>query len=94
MSDSKYIPRVVCSAIRHESGDLILGPRHFDATMHKQLASYYLTTVSWKAAEQGFIDQHGVFLTREDGYAIASRNGQIVRSIGYETNKLYSEHLY
>lgn len=45
--------------------------------------------------EQGFIDQHGRFYTREQAYDIANANNQLLRKTGYgATNKLYSEDLY
>lgn len=53
--------------------------------------------VDWQAAEEGFIDQHGVFLTREEAWTIALRNGQILNyelDAKWATGRLYSEHLY
>lgn len=45
--------------------------------------------------EQGFIDQHGMFYTREQAYRIASANNQLIRETGYGVkDKLYSEDLY
>jgi hypothetical protein len=43
--------------------------------------------------EQGFIDQHGVFYSREQAWEIAEFRNQIVRELP-ATGKLYSEHLY
>lgn len=87
--------RVVCAAIRHKNGDIILGPRHFDATMHKQIAQYKLIHTDWdKSSEQGFIDNHGVFLTRQEAFLIAQKEGQIIRRCGGDEGKLFSENLY
>jgi hypothetical protein len=44
--------------------------------------------------EQGFIDQFGKFLTREEAWVIASENGQIRRQVGGDQSRLYSENLY
>ncbi len=49
---------------------------------------------SWYASEQGFVDQLGQFLTREEAYEIASKNGQIINNIDCVPGKLFSEHLY
>ena len=46
----------------------------------------------WKSAEQGFIDQYGDFVTREDALPIARAAGQIRGKIG--TKELFSENLY
>jgi hypothetical protein len=45
-------------------------------------------------AEQGFVDQHGVFLTREEAMEIARAAGQIVRRCGGDSIRLFSENLY
>ena len=63
--------------------------------MRKQLDK---TTGNWKETEspviQGFIDQFGQFLTREEAWPIAERNTQIIRRVGGDGIKLYSENLY
>lgn len=83
--------RVVCSAIR-KNGKIILGPRHYDKTMHEQINQQI--DKDWKCAEQGFIDQFGTFLTRGEAHKIAFENGQIIRRCGGDDNRLYSENLY
>lgn len=88
--------RIVCAANRHKDGRIVIGPRHFDSTMIAALmAQPDWDTDGWKGSEQGFIDQHGDFFTREQAWAIAKPLGQCVRSIGMPDNGvLYSEHLY
>lgn len=87
--------KVVCAALRHkETGDIILGPRHFDKTMHMQIAQYKLMNISWKNAEQGFIDTWGNFLTREEALQRAVETGQLKTKLTYPPHKLYSEDLY
>jgi hypothetical protein len=47
---------------------------------------------------QGFVDQHGVYMTREEAYRVAEAAGQIAYpercGRGLEGPKLYSEGLY
>jgi hypothetical protein len=44
--------------------------------------------------EQGFVDQYGNFMTREEAWEIAQAAGQIRRPEGGAPGTLYSEHLY
>jgi hypothetical protein len=93
--EALVLNRIVCAALRHQdTGDLILGPRHFDATMHKQISQYKLIYQDWKKAEQGFIDTHGNFLTREEAKEVAEKQNQILRRVGRDGPSLYSENLY
>lgn len=89
--------RVVCAANRLSDGTIILGIRHWDEFMHKQMDMIAGdgNDISFiRDHEQGFVDQFGKFLTRKEAYVIAKKNGQIIRDIGYEADELYSEHLY
>lgn len=83
---------IVCAAIRNSSGTIICGPRHLDLTMHAQIA--LCTQGGWKFAEQGFVDQHGEFLTRAAAWEIAYAAQQIRRTVGNGGRELYSENLY
>ena len=48
--------------------------------------------MEWDAdLEQGFVDQFGVWLTREEAYAMAVRAGQVE---GNMRGRLFSEDLY
>jgi hypothetical protein len=49
---------------------------------------------AWCVAEQGFVDQKGRFLTREQARAIAERRGQIRYRCGGDEKKLFSDNLY
>ncbi len=87
-------PMIVCAANRHrDTGLIICGARHFDpimrATMHKLGGFPY-----WGNCDQGFINQRGEFLTREEAYVIALGNGQIKRRCGGDNGTLFSENLY
>src|ERR1700689_984106 len=102
------IQRIVCAAVRHRGGRVVCGPRHFDVTMWSQILGLTqdemikalvetrdLSDVrDWGDAEQGFIDQHGTFLSRETAWGIAQDAGQIIREQGWQTGCLHSEHLY
>ena len=90
---------VVCAANMH-GGVIVLAPRHFDATMHDQISKLeegFAPTCSsfW---EEGFIDQKGVFMDREEAYQVALAAGQInlhrPKSGNPDSPVLYSEDLY
>lgn len=89
MSEQKQ--RIVCAAIRNGNGDIICGPRHFDAIMRRQIET---SGADWRLAEQGFVDQRGDFLTREQALIVACGAAQIVRRVGGDHGVLYSENLY
>ena len=92
--------RVVCAAIRAADGEVLLGIRHYSPDMHRQIDARR-DGAKFKHRhdeDQGFVDQWGVFMSREEGYALAERNGQITRphacGEGLNGKKLYSEGLY
>lgn len=84
--------RVVCAAVRFEDGDMLVGPRHFDKVMREQADRREGAEV--EAYTQGFIDQHGVFMTREEALDVALKAGQRIFRCGGDESKLYSENLY
>ncbi len=51
-------------------------------------------TPEWIGARQGFIDQYGKWLTREEAWKVAKKAGQIKYSSGYCDGTLFSEDLY
>lgn len=84
--------QVVCAAIRNKSGRIICGARHYDGVMNSQILA---SNDDWTSdIEQGFIDQRGVFLTRQEVHVIAAERGQIKRRVGGDDGKLFSENLY
>lgn len=88
-------PHIVCAAIR--VGDqIIVGARHYDEVMIAQLRARkeLNDTSNWRTAEQGFIDQHCNFLSREAAWAVAWKYGQIVNDPSWCNGSLHSEHLY
>ena len=93
--------RVVCAALRNPKGDLVLGARHYDGLMRKTLNSLpWGQQIDWKSPfdppliEQGFIDQRGVFMTREEALEVALAAGQRICRCGGDDNELFSENLY
>lgn len=92
---------VVCAACRY--GELIVcGARHFDKVMHSQLRQMredklFAFEVAGRA-EQGFIDQYGVFMTREEAFEVAKAAGQLnvrrLKTPHPDSTELFSEDLY
>lgn len=92
--------RVVCAAIRAADGSLLLGVRHYSRDMHEQIAARR-DGEKFKHRhdeDQGFVDQRGVYMTREEAFQIAAEQGQIwdFKACGNGLNgpRLYSEGLY
>ena len=92
--------RVVCAAIRSSDGEVLLGIRHYSMDMHRQIAA---RVDGWKFLhrldnDQGFVDQFGKFMSREEAFQVAMAEGQIMRpeacGQGLDGPKLYSEGLY
>lgn len=83
--------RIVCAAMEKE-GRIICGARHFDKIMRAQMEATEGVRW-WKDCEQGFIDQFGDFINREEAWNIAVDRGQIYREVSY-VGTLYSENLY
>lgn len=94
--------RIVCAAIRTTDGKILAAPRHYDATMHALIAVMEPTIAeSFKhlhGDDEGFIDQHGQYYTRDQAYIIADLNGQIRHPDACTpylgVMQLYSEALY
>lgn len=86
-------PIIVAAANRSTAdGLLVVGARHFDACMREQIKA--MSRKHTEFTEQGFIDQHCKFYTREEAFIVASENGQIKRRCGGDDGKLFSENLY
>lgn len=92
---------VVCAACRY--GDLIVcGARHYDMVMHSQLRQMREDKLfDFEAAgqaEQGFIDQFGVFMNREEAFEVAKAAGQLnvrrLKTPHPDSTELFSEDLY
>ncbi len=92
--------RVVCAAIRAADGDVLLGIRHYSADMHRQIDARR-DGEKFKHrhdSDQGFVDQRGVYMTREEAWTVAQAAGQVFDPLacghGLDGTKLYSEGLY
>ena len=89
---------VVCAACKR--GDTIIaGARHFDKVMISQIKAIEGELKGGGGAQwtEGFIDQFGDFLTREEAMKIAIAAGQkvdIERGCGGNPHTLFSEGLY
>ena len=92
--------RVVCAAIRAADGSILLGIRHYSRDMHEQIEA---RKDGYKFAhrhdeDQGFVDQHGSFMSREEAFKVAAAVKQIIApgscGAGLNGPKLYSEGLY
>jgi hypothetical protein len=96
--------RVVCAANRlvemwmgltpGRATYIVCGPRHFDPTMRAQIALRPEGKDVWARSEQGFIDQWGTFMTREEAMQVAKAAGQLLYTEDLPTEWLDSSHLY
>ncbi len=103
------LPRIVCAANQQVYRDaqgqvqnvVIPSGRHHDQLMSKIIGLLGAVTSEVPAldpyvnSDQGFIDQHCNFYTREEAWTIATYHGQIAREPdGWPYGQLYSENLY
>lgn len=90
--------RVVCAACKHPKYPFIVaGPRHWDDVMLRQwriFVEVFPTSGGTGRWEQGFIDQFGDFLTREEAMQVAKAAGQVNIERNGSKIELYSEGLY
>lgn len=94
---SNYIhgkTRLVVCAANNYNGLIICGARHYDQVMVKQIKAF--NDGFTFEPEQGFIDQHGVFMDRFEALLVATEAGQINRYREKTTpvDRLFSEDLY
>lgn len=89
--EQKALQRVVCAANRNSKGFVLLGARHWDDWMQITIDALGLIDTDW---EQGFIDQFGNFLTREEAAIVARDKEQLNGMYPFVTDALMSEHLY
>lgn len=72
--------RVVCAAIRAADGSVLLGIRHYSDDMHRQIEARS-DGAKFKHRhdeDQGFVDQHGVYMSREEAWIVAKAADQVV----------------
>ncbi len=84
---------VVCAANRY--GELILcGPRHHDTRMNQTLLLLKEKGLELgQRDEEGFVDQFGIFLSREEACKIVLLNKQPLQDPDLR-KRLFSENLY
>lgn len=85
--------RVVCAANRHRVNKLLVicGARHWDKLMRVQANAMGQDCKAW---DQGFVDQFGDWMTREEAWIVAADQNQIRRRCGEDGESLFSENLY
>jgi hypothetical protein len=88
----KPSPWIVCAAIK-KGERIICGPRHYDSIMRQQIQASEGREF-WLGAEQGFVNQFGEFLSREEAWFISHQNGQYKRNYQCHQGRLFSEDLY
>lgn len=102
-------PWIVSAAVKVEFENhsenkvlILCAPRHWDLTMRaigEMIPKFVFTRT---ATSQGFVDQFGNFLTREEAWIIAEKNDQIKYRVGGDqvikdgktVGRLFSENLY
>lgn len=94
--ERQNVRRVVSMAANIVSGHLITGNRHFCPIMIMSLEALGLTRKNgdenWvhdPHTDQGFVDQWGIYMTREEAWTVAEKAGQIKRV--YTEGVLFSE---
>jgi len=86
---------VVCAANKY--GDLIVcSARHYDRRMHNTMKYLDSHRIPADQEVQGFIDQFGTFMDREEAMQIVLGNNQKFNKVrnGGDTKELFSEGLY
>jgi hypothetical protein len=85
---------VVCAANKY--GDLVfVGVRHFCPVMQFNMRGHDIPALRKEHGEmQGFIDQHGVFMDRNEAAIVAKESGQLARYGDVCPDVLFSEDLY
>ena len=91
---AKNIRVIVCAANRNKAGKIVAGARHWDIIMRGQILKNDKRPKDWFDVEQGFIDQSGIFLNRQEAWNVAKAAGQIKYWNGNCEGTLFSEDLY
>lgn len=82
--------RRVSMAANIVDGRLIVGNRHFCPLMHMQIDALGLNARKHNISfDQGFVDQWGIYMSREEAWDVAKARGQI-REV-FQEGVLYSE---
>lgn len=87
---------VVCAAILNtKTKEILCSPRHYDSTTHCHIKKDNSKWLKGCVIE-GFVDQWGVFMTREEALDVATKAGQLNtrRTKTHPLWQLFSEDLY
>ena len=83
---------VVCAACINSEGKVVPSVRHGDKLMYNVMDEEEVIRFRWV---QGFVTNRFSFITREEAWIIAERQGQIRNKLPCDSAKrLYSENLY
>ena len=91
------LPELIVCAAQSFDGFVIPSVRHFCPVfwiLHDKILDVGISLAYVKDIQEGFITNRGRFVSREEAYAIATDNNQIIRLCPTVSNKLYSEMLY
>lgn len=94
--------QIVCAAVRGDDGRVLSGIRHYSHEMKLMILESKANKENFlrrQGCDLGFLDNYGIYRTREQAFLIAQRAGQIdVLKRGLEHlwkgRKLFSEMLY
>lgn len=93
VDEATFVARhVVCAANRYPDGLILVGVRHGCSTMRQQLGR--MDPKPEGRAEQGFIDQWGNWMDRNEAHYVVITNSQPLRYPADKWETLYSENLY
>lgn len=84
---------IVCAAIKMKDGLIVTGVRHFSPDMRAVLSRIYGSDYKYEVKEQGFVDNKGNFLNRQEAWDRANKLHQIRYDVAPK-GKLFSEGLY
>ena len=92
MIDEDLDALVVCAACINSEGKVVPSVRHGDKLMYNVMDEEEVIRFRWV---QGFVTNRFSFITREEAWIIAERQGQIRNKLPCDSAKrLYSENLY
>ena len=86
--------RIVSAANRSPEGLVVMCVRHGCDLFFSVVDQIFTEDKDYSDWEQGFVTNKYRFVSREEAWIIAEKQGQIVRDHDICVGTLYSEHLY
>ena len=86
--------RIVSAANRSPDGLIVMCVRHGCDLFYNVVDYLYPQDHEYHDWEQGFVTNKYKFVTRQEAWIIADKQGQIIRDHDKCVGTLYSEHLY